>query len=117
MDSNAKLISGFNTPTQLPLAAKPLTSSNSYTASGGNGLSLLNSSSTASSNISSSMQQLHYQQQQQQQSSVQYTTVQSMENKARSRNPLNGGDMDTANHQLPTHYTTIGALSSNPIDV
>ncbi len=103
MDSNAKLISGFNTLTQIP---KPLTTSSSYMAGAGNCQGL------STSNTSTSMQQLHYQQQQ---SNVQYTTVQNIENKARSRNPLNG-DMETGS-QLPTHYTTIGHLSSNPIDV
>jgi hypothetical protein len=58
------------------------------------------------------MQHLQYQNQ----ANLQYTSVHNIENRARSRNPLNGpSDMENQQQQ---HYTTMAAqLSSNPIDV
>ena len=59
------------------------------------------------------MQHLQYQHQNQQ-PSLQYTTVQSLENRARSRNPLNGLPNEIDNQ---TQYSNIAQLSSTPIDV
>ena len=120
MGSNSKLISGLNTPTQPKHTGA---TSHSYSVQPqNNNLSLLNGTST----MSASLQQLHYQQQQQmlqhhqqqQQQQLQYTTVQSLENRARSRNPLNGlpNEMDPHATQ-PTQYSNIAQLSANPIDV
>ena len=110
--SSTKLISGHNTPT-LPKHLGP--TSHSYSIQNNN-LSLLNTPA-----ISASLQQLHYQQQQQMlqqqnlQPNLQYTTVQSLENRARSRNPLNGMTNEMDNQSQPTQYSNIAQL--NPIDV
>lgn len=114
MGSSSKLISGSNTPT---LAKHTMTAtSHSYTAMLPSNLSVLNQQTPSSS---MSLQQLQYQQQQQQ-ANLQYTTVQNLENRARSRNPLNAlSDMDQQ-HQQPqytTITTAIGQLSTTPIDV
>ena len=118
MDSNSKLISGLNTPT---LPKHMGATSHSYSVQPQNNLSLLSGTPT----MSASLQQLHYQQQQQQmlqqhlqqQSNLQYTTVQSLENRARSRNPLNGLSNEMEQQAQPTQYSNIAQLSSNPIDV
>lgn len=116
MGSNSKLISGHNTPT-LPKHFGP--TSHSYSAQHqSNAFSLLNNQ--AQDAMSASLQQLQYQQQQQmmqqhQQSNLQYTTVQSLENRARSRNPLNGMANEMDAQSQPTQYSNIAQL--NPIDV
>ena len=111
MGSNSRLISETNTPTQ---QQKHHAVSNSYTAvttpQHHQNLSLINN--TTPSHLGS-LQQLGFQQQQQ---NLQYTSVHNLENRARSRNPLNGltNEIDTQN----TQYSTLAAqLSSNPIDV
>ncbi len=58
-----------------------------------------------------------YQQNPYQQQNLQYTTVQNLENRARSRNPLNGLGNNDLDHQQQTQYSTMAQLSSNPIDV
>ena len=104
LDTNNKLITGLDTPLQI----KHTTTSHSYSAlnPSQNNLSLLNSTT-------GSMQHLQYQHQNQQ-PSLQYTTVQSLENRARSRNPLNGLPNEIDNQ---TQYSNIAQLSSTPIDV
>lgn len=106
MGSNSRLISETNTPTQSKHAV-----SHSYSAANTpqhQNLSLVNSNSTP---LNPSLQQLGYQNQ----TNLQYTSVHNLENRARSRNPLNGlpNEIDPN-----TQYSTIAAqLSSNPIDV
>lgn len=102
LDSNNKLISGLDTPLQI----KHTATSHSYSAlnPSQNNLSLLN-------NTAGSMQHLQFQQNQ---PNLQYTTVQSLENRARSRNPLNGLPNEIDNQ---TQYSNIAQLSSTPIDV
>lgn len=113
MGSNTRLISGSNTPIQQHKYQMNPTKTQSYTANTQNNLTLMNSTPT----ISSSLQQLQYHNQpsqQQQSANLQYTSVHNIENRARSRNPLNGS-ADMENQQ---QYTTMAAqLSSNPIDV
>ncbi len=115
MGSNSRLISETNTPTQ---QQKHHAVSNSYTAvttpQHHQNLSLINN--TTPSHLGSLQQLGFQQQQQQQQQNLQYTSVHNLENRARSRNPLNGltNEIDTQN----TQYSTLAAqLSSNPIDV
>ncbi len=61
-----------------------------------------------------SMQQLNFPHQ----THLQYTTVQSLENRARSRNPMTGFQPNEFDpHQQQTQYSTMAQLSSDPIDV
>lgn len=117
MGSSTRLISGSNTPIQ---QQRPMTNgtSHSYTISTGQNMSLINSTPN---HVSTSLQQLQYQQAAQALHSanqLQYTSVHSMQNQARSRNPLNGPVDNTQHAAHQQHYTTIAAqLSSSPIDV
>lgn len=108
MGSNTRLISASNTPIQQQRQMNP--TSHSYTVNNNSqNLSLINSTPTQ---VSSSLQQLQYQNHPN--NNIQYTSVHNIENRARSRNPLNGPS-DMENQQ---QYTTMAAqLSSNPIDV
>ena len=113
MGSNTRLISGSNTPIQQKHLSNTATS-HSYTMNTPQqpqNLSLINASTPG---MSASLQQLQYQ------NSLQYTAVHNMENRARSRNPLNAlsNDIDNQQQHHPTQYTTMAAqLSANPIDV
>lgn len=115
MGSSSRLISGSNTPTQ---PGKHMVS-HSYTAvtPSQNNLQIINSTPT----IGASLHNIQYQQQQQQQqTNLQYTTVQNLENRARSRNPLNGlsSEIDHQQQQQQhTQYSTMAQLNANPIDV
>jgi hypothetical protein len=131
MGSSSKLISGHNTPTQpkhLVMSgggSGSAATSHSYSVQphNNNNMPLLNANQSAS--LQQIQHQMFQQQQQQQhahlihqQSNLQYTTVQSLENRARSRNPLNGMPNEIENQsQQPTQYSNIAQLSSNPIDV
>jgi hypothetical protein len=105
--SNTRLISANNTPTQ-PSKSMSINLNSNYNSNSNNLLS--------NTPMSTSLQQIHFQQQQQP-TNLQYTTVTlgDNNNKARSRNPLNG------QHESPQHqhqqYTTMAQLSANPIDV
>ena len=113
MGSSTRLISGSNTPIQ----QQRQNTSQSYTVNTPQGLSLINSTPVP---ISSSMNHLQFNNNNQNQApNLQYTSVHNMENRARSRNPLNGpADMDNQQQQQQGQYTTMAAqLSSNPIDV
>ncbi len=111
MGSNARLISASNTPTQPQRLISHTSQSYTINSSQPQNLTLHNSS-TPNHISSQSMQHLQYQNQ----ANLQYTSVHNIENRARSRNPLNGpSDMENQQQQ---HYTTMAAqLSSNPIDV
>ena len=125
MGSNSRLISEANTPTQ-PLKHAV---SHSYTATPQNMTLATNIHNNNNNNTNSTpnhLQQLGFQNQ----TNLQYTSVHNLENRARSRNPLNGlnnnNEMDPNQQQQQqqqlqhqhTQYSTLAAqLSSNPIDV
>lgn len=110
MGSNTRLISASNTPIQQQRQMNPTSQSYTVNNTSQNHLSLINSTPNQ---VSSSLQQLQYQNHPN--NNLQYTSVHNIENRARSRNPLNGpADMENQQQQ----YTTMAAqLSSNPIDV